>query len=164
MEQRKWGLSPEIQWEELQRERESKRKKEESRKKYIQKLKVEAKRKKKIKIETMFTIIFVAATMAGLLTRSAEVFQIQNRYNTIVNETKITHKENEALRANIMKKDNIVMLMEKAKTLPLVHISDDNSLIVDLSKNNFSDIPDEVDKSWKDNISDTIKEWKQKLL
>lgn len=118
---------PRIQRQEEKRERETQ-------KEYTRRT---AMRNNKIRKSVMMTILFMAVASFITIYRGGMIYSMQNQYVSMQSETKTLNKENEDLRAQLIKASSINDIVAKSQAMALVSVSQDSVIRVDLSKNNF---------------------------
>ena len=128
--------NPEIVREKRRAQEEETRRLEKSRLEFTKK---NAVRNNKRKMSAALTILFVATGLFFTIFRSCMIYNMQNEYVQLQNETRITLKNNEALQADIIKASSIGEIAEKSLELELVSVDKESIIAVDLSKNNFTE-------------------------
>lgn len=128
--------SPEIIIEKRRAQEEERRKLERSRQEFAKK---NAVRNNKRKMSAALTIFFIATGLFFTIFRSGMIYNMQNEYVQLQNETRTTLKNNEALQAEMIKASSIGEIAEKSLELELVSVDNENLIAVDLSKNNFAE-------------------------
>ncbi len=128
--------NPEIVREKRRAQEEETRRLEKSRLEFTKK---NAVRNNKRKMSAALTILFVATGLFFTIFRSGMIYNMQNEYVQLQNETRITLKNNEALQADIIKASSIGEIAEKSLELELVSVDKESTIAVDLSKNNFAE-------------------------
>lgn len=128
--------NPEIIIEKRRAQEEETRRLEKSRLEFTKK---NAVRNNKRKMSAALTILFVATGLFLTIFRSGMIYNMQNEYVQLQNETRTTLKNNEALQADIIKASSIGEIAEKSLELELVSVDKEIIIAVDLSKNNFTE-------------------------
>jgi cell division protein FtsL len=128
--------NPEIIREKRRAQEDETRRLEKSRHEFTKK---NAVRNNKRKMSAALTILFIATGLFLTIFRSGVIYNMQNEYVQLQNETRTTMKNNEALQAEIIKASSIGEIAEKSLELELVSVDKESTLVVDLSKNNFSE-------------------------
>ncbi|HCW73263.1 MAG TPA: hypothetical protein DHM90_05110, partial [Clostridiaceae bacterium] len=85
------------------------------------------------------TIFFMATGLFVTIFRSGMIYNMQNEYVQMQNDTRATVKSNEALKAKLIQASSIGDIAEKSIALELVSVDKADYLEVDLAKNNFMD-------------------------
>lgn len=88
-------------------------------------------------MSAVITIFFMASSLFVTIYRSGIIYNMQNEYVRMQNDTRATYKNNEALKAELIKASSIGDIAEKSIALELVESDREKSLEIDLSKNNF---------------------------
>ena len=128
--------SPEIHQEELRKQREESKRLEKSKQEFNRR---NALRNNRMKMSVVLTIFFIAAVSLVTIYRSSVIYSLQNQYVTLQSETKSLGKGNEALKAELIMASSISEIMKKSEVLALVEPAKDSYLMVDLSRNNFTE-------------------------
>lgn len=97
------------------------------------------KRQNKVKLKTLSCILGVAILFGTSLARSSNLYEAQKGYNTLVAETRVLHKDNEGLRAKIIKLSAIDNVVAEAKAMNLVQLGQAEHIEADLNRNNFEE-------------------------
>ena len=126
--------NPEITREKRRAQEEEKRRLEKSRQEFAKK---NATRNNKMRMSAVLTIFFMATGLFVTIFRSGMIYNMQNEYVQLQNETRMTMKNNEALQAEIIKASSIGEIAEKSIELELVSVGQESAITADLSKNNF---------------------------
>lgn len=126
--------NPDVSREQRRLQEEEARKLEKSRQEFQRR---NAARNNKLKMSAVFTIFFVAFSLFVTIFRSGIIYNKQNDYVRMQNETRITVKNNEALKAELIKASSIGDIAEKSAVLALVESDRESYLEIDLSRNNF---------------------------
>lgn len=128
--------NPEIIREKRRAQEEETRRLEKSRREFANK---NAVRNNKRKMSAALTIFFIATGLFFTIFRSGMIYNMQNEYVQLQNETRTTLKNNEALQAEIIKASSIGEIAEKSLELELVSVDNESLIVADLSKNNFAE-------------------------
>ncbi len=124
---------------EIDTERRQKREEEQARERSKRTFhKENALRNNKMKIQTMMVILFIASGLFATIFGSCTVYSAQKEYVTMQNETREVLKNNEALKANLIKASAIGELKEKSLALNLVE-QGGQVLTVDLTLDHFGE-------------------------
>ena len=126
--------NPEINIERRRAQEEERRRLERSRQEFAKK---NAARNNKMRMSAVLTIFFMVTGLFVTIFRSGMIYDMQDEYVKLQNETRITMKMNEALQAEIIKASSIGEIAEKSLELELVSAGQDSAITADLSKNNF---------------------------
>jgi cell division protein FtsL len=126
--------NPEITREKRKSQEEETRRLEKSRQEFAKK---NAVRNNKRKMSAALTIFFIATGLFFTIFRSGMIYNMQNEYVQLQNETRTTLKNNEALQAEIIKASSIGEIAEKSLEMELVSADKGSLIAADLSKNNF---------------------------
>lgn len=126
--------NPEIRREKQREQEEERRRLEKSKQDFHKK---NAARNNQIKIKAALTIFFMAGSLFVTIFRSGMIYNMQNEYVQMQNDTRATVKINEALKAKLIQASSIGDIAEKSVALELVSVDKSDYLEIDLTKNNF---------------------------
>jgi cell division protein FtsL len=126
--------NPEVSREQRRLQEEESRKLEKSRHEFQRR---NAARNNQLRMSAVITIFFMASSLFVTIYRSGIIYNMQNEYVRMQNDTRATYKNNEALKAELIKASSIGDIAEKSIALELVESDREKSLVIDLSKNNF---------------------------
>jgi len=126
--------NPEIRREKQREQEEERRRLEKSKQDFHRK---NAARNNKMKMSAALTIFFMASGLFVTIFRSGKIYNMQNEYVQMQNDTRATIKSNEALKAKLIQASSIGDIAEKSIALELVSVDKADYLEVDLTKNNF---------------------------
>ncbi len=142
--------NPEIRREKQREQEEERRRLEKSRQDFHKK---NAARKNKMKMSAALTIVFMASGLFVTVFRSGMIYNMQNEYVQMQNDTRATIKSNEALKAKLIQASSIGDIAEKSVALELVSVDKSEYLEIDLTKNNFIETePENAEPKFTDKI------------
>lgn len=105
-------------------------------------MKRNAMRNNKMKMGIISTLLFIGIFSFVTVFRSAQVYNLQKEFVSIQTETRNVSRENEALRAELIKAGALGDIVTRSSSLDLVQADSAQALVVNLDKDNF--MPEET--------------------
>lgn len=105
-------------------------------------MKRNAMRNNKMKMGIISTLLFLGIFSSVTVFRSAQVYNLQKEFVGLQTETRQVMKENEALRAELIKSGALEDIVTRSSALELVEADNALALVVNLDKENF--MPEET--------------------
>lgn len=100
-------------------------------------MKRNAMRNNKMKMGIISTLLFIGIFSSVTVFRSAQVYNLQKEFVGLQTETRQVMKENEALRAELIKSGALEDIVTRSSALELVEADNAFALVVNLDKENF---------------------------
>jgi hypothetical protein len=105
-------------------------------------MKRNAMRNNKMKMGIISTLLFIGIFSSVTVFRSAQVYNLQKEFVSIQTETRNVSRENEALRAELIKAGALGDIVTRSSSLDLVEADNAQALVVNLDRENF--MPEET--------------------